>query len=272
MGGLGAGILSIPWTSAGASVLPAVAILFLVLLLNYWTIMILIEGGERYQVFDLGALLNKVAKIGPLADKYVNVLIWISSFMCLIGYLIIIGDKLAFTSQFAILVNVYLFGLVFYLGMYPPDEDKAQKGENDASSGSLCYFAISKGGVSMCSAMMMAITIQMCVLPFYEELEDRSVEKFRTIMKKSFAFLFLLFAGFLYLSLLAFGNGVDSNVLKDFPSNNLGKLAQVGMAGVVLSVYPLMVMPMVAPVKTQYGASVSAFATVGIVLIAMFIA
>merc|ERR1712232_1535630 len=94
MGGLGAGILSIPWTSAGASVLPAVAILFLVLLLNYWTIMILIEGGERYQVFDLGALLNKVAKIGPLADKYVNVLIWISSFMCLIGYLIIIGDNM----------------------------------------------------------------------------------------------------------------------------------------------------------------------------------
>ena len=104
--------------------------------------------------------------------------------------------------------------------------------------------------VSMCCVLMMATIIQICVLPFYEELVVRSVEKFRTIMKKSFAFLFLLFGGCLHLSLLAFGNGFNSNVLKDFPSDSFGKLAQVGMADVVLSVYPLMVMPVVAAVKT----------------------
>merc|ERR1719253_216815 len=103
----------------------------------------------------------------------------------------------------------------------------------------------------------MGLIIQMCVLPFYQELEDRSVAKFRTILKKAFAFLFFLFAGFLYMSLVAFGEGVFSNVLENFPNGLLGSMAQIGMVGVALSVYPLMLMPMVAPIKTQYGAKIS---------------
>lgn len=297
--GLGAGILSVPWTAAGASVFTAILILFGVLLVNYWTIMILIEGAEKYQVFDLGALLHKIPKVGPVADGYVNILIWVSSLMCLIGYLIIIGDNmskilwggpydnrviwvtvgsvvafplcfleqdtLAFTSTFAIIVNIYLFGVVFYLGMFQPAEESP-------SLGPVCYLAFSKGGVSMFSALMMAMIIQMCVLPFYEELEDRSVPKFCLIMKKSFTFLFCLFSGFLFMSLLAFGEGVNSNVLVNLPDGLVGTLAQLGMGGVVLTVYPLMLMPMVAPVKTQFGKTASTVTTLGIVIVAMCIA
>merc|ERR550525_1864890 len=297
--GLGAGILSVPWTAAGASVVPALVILFLVLLINYWTIMILIRGGEKYQVFDLGALLRQIPKVGPAADVYMNIVIWISSFMCLIGYLIIIGDnmtkvlagsaydsrilwvtagslvafplcfldqeKLSFTSTFAIVVNIYLFGAVFYFAIDSPKEDSTQFGP-------ICNLAFTKGSVSMFSALMMGIIIQMCVLPFYEELEDRSVEKFGRIIRKSFVFLFILFGGFFYMSLVAFGEGVNSNVLKDLPTGLLGTLAEVGMAGVVLTVYPLMLMPMVAPIKTQFGTGASGITTAVIVLIAMLIA
>lgn len=296
--GLGAGILSIPWTAAGASVTTAIVILFLVLLVNYWTIMILIEGGEKHQVFDLGALLCKIPKVGPMADVFLNIMIWMSNLMCLIGYLIIIADNmtkvlaggpydsrilwvtagsvvafflcflnqdaLAFSSTFAIVVNLYLFVVVFYLGVSSPAE--AWIAETP-----ICYFALSKGGVSMVSALMMGLIIQMCALPFYEELADRSVDKFRSILKKAFIFLFFLFAGFLYMSLLAFGEGVNSNVLANFPSGLWGALAQIGMAGVALSVYPLMLMPMVAPVRTRFGNMISWSTTLGIVVVAMII-
>merc|ERR1712050_108162 len=60
--------------------------------------------------------------------------------------------------------------------------------------------------------------------------------------------------------------------LKDLPSGLLGTLAEVGMAGVVLTVYPLMLMPMVAPIKTQLGTGASSMTTAIIVLIAMFLA
>jgi len=296
--GLGAGILSVPWTAAGASVIPAIVILFLVLLINYWTIMILIEGGEKYQVFDLGALLCKIPKVGPYVDVYMNIVIWVSSFMCLIGYLIIIADnmtkvlaggpyesrvlwvsagslvafplcfldqdQLGFTSTFAIVVNIYLFGAVFYFALVSPASASTEYGP-------ICNLAFSKGSVAMFSALMMGIIIQMCVLPFYEELEDRSVPKFRMIIIKSFTFLFFLFGGFFYMSLMAFGEGVDSNVLKNLPAGMLGTIAQVGMAGVVLTVYPLMLMPMVAPIKTKFGNGASGITTAAIVLIAMFI-
>merc|ERR1712113_1342396 len=123
----------------------------------------------------------------------------------------------------------YLFGAVFYFAIASPKEDST-------SLGPICNLAFSKGSVAMFSALMMGIIIQMCVLPFYEELEDRSVPKFRMIIIKSFTFLFFLFGGFFYMSLIAFGEGVDSNVLKNLPAGILGTIAQVGMAGVVLTV------------------------------------
>merc|ERR1711953_1589654 len=100
-----------------------------------------------------------------------EILIWISSFMCLIGYLIIIGDNmskvmsggaysnrnlwvtigsiiafplcflkqesLAFTSQFAIVVNIYLFGVVLYLALSDP-------APVDDAFGPICYLGFGK--------------------------------------------------------------------------------------------------------------------------------
>jgi hypothetical protein len=56
--GLGTGLLSMPWGTAGASILVAIALNAVVLSLTAWTLRIIIEAGEKYQKFDLGSLLE----------------------------------------------------------------------------------------------------------------------------------------------------------------------------------------------------------------------
>jgi len=214
-------------------------------------------------------------------------------FMCLVGYLIIIADSvepltagtalgnreiwiacgslavlplcfldqqyLSFSSTLSILVNVYLVLLVAYLSVTQPWAGVPQP----------CVFGLSEGAVSMCSALMMAIVIQMCVLPMYQSMRNRSVARFRRVLTVSFSFLFVLFVGFQTLALVAFGPLVDSNVLRNLPNDLAGSLARLGMIGAVLGVYPIMIAPMVAPVRNAKGSSLANWATLAIVLGAM---
>jgi len=57
-GGLGTGILSMPWGMAGGSVFVSLGVLAVVLAVNAFTIMILIHAGEKYKQFELGCLLG----------------------------------------------------------------------------------------------------------------------------------------------------------------------------------------------------------------------
>lgn len=115
--GLGAGILSLPWTVAGAGVLNSLVWTALVLWVCYFTIMLLVEAGEWQQCFSLEELLEKAVEglyapgglesKGPLAEaKRLQVerartwwsrsctgAIWATYILCLIGYLIIIADS-----------------------------------------------------------------------------------------------------------------------------------------------------------------------------------
>merc|ERR1719156_500262 len=92
-GGLGAGILSLPWSTAGASVVPAVAVIAATLLVNAWTISVLVRAAERHQTFDLGGLLALLPNgIGPYAQAFTNLGIWFSMYLCLIGYMVIVAD------------------------------------------------------------------------------------------------------------------------------------------------------------------------------------
>lgn len=298
-GGLGAGVLSLPWTSAGASVLTAAAITGGVLLLNGWTILILVEAAEKYQVFDLGGLLRMLpGQMGPRVEVFCNALIWVSMFLCLIGYNIILADSvtpvmsgslltnrtlwviigslavfplcfldqkyLSFGSSLCILVNIYLFGLIIW--QYTTQSD---------SHPSICYIGIGLGSMSMFSALMMATVIQMCVLPMYESLEDRSLPKFRRILFISFGFLFLLFVGFQTLALMVYGPDVSDNILNALPQTAASNVARLGMVGVVLGVYPIMLMPMIAPLRNsqRFGSnSICNIAILFIVAAAMVVA
>ena len=94
---------------------------------------------------------------------------------------------------------------------------------------------------------------QMCILPMYKDLEDRSPRRFRRALGVSFSTLFVLYAAFATVAYLHFGPTVPANVLNDLGEGGLGGVARVGMSVVVLCVYPIMVKPMVAPVEGLFA-------------------
>ena len=91
--------------------------------------------------------------------------------------------------------------------------------------------------------------MQMCILPMYKDLEHRSPRRFNYALGASFAILFVLYASFATVAYLRFGPTVPSNVLNDLAVGAWGAAAKVGMSIVLLCVYPIMVVPMLAPVE-----------------------
>lgn len=277
-GGLGTGMLSLPWAMAGSSVLPGVAAIFFVIALNLWTIMILVEGAERYQAFDLGNLLGKLpGRLGVCMQSLTNICVFLCMIGVLISYFITIRDAtrtlpliqgtfldgnfqmvtltgcvilplcfldqryLSFTSLAAVLVNCYLFAVLCHtLG--------SRYFEDSLPSGS-CYMGFASGGVTMVSTMAQCVVIQMCILPMYKELEDRSPTKFLWVITVAFAILAGLFALFAVVGYLSFGPTVEDNILKNLPQNLTSNICNTGMVIVIAAVYPLMVIPMVAPIQ-----------------------
>eukprot|EP00756_Hemistasia_phaeocysticola_P006532 Hpha_TRINITY_DN13880_c0_g1::TRINITY_DN13880_c0_g1_i1::g.69774::m.69774 len=277
-GGLGTGILSMPWCTAGASLFTSVAIAGCVLCLNAATIMVLVYAAERHQRFDLGALMGTIpGRLGPIAQWVCDVCVWISMWLCLLGYMIVVGDSftevtpdhgiagkrafwvavgtvmclpicfveqkyLSFTSTLSICVNIFLF---VYLCVHAG----VLKHEGNLPGG-FCALGFTKGNIAFLSNMMFTTVVQLCILPMYRELKDRSPRKFLGVLSASFGSLWVLFSLFAAVGYLAYGADVESNVLKMFPDNALGHSARIGMLFVILGVYPIMLMPMVAPVRT----------------------
>lgn len=95
-GGLGSGILTLAWGMAGASVVVTVGLIFLVVALNVCTVMLLVHAAEANKKFDLGALLALLPGkyFGPAAQGACNALVWITLWMTLVGYLIVVQDCL----------------------------------------------------------------------------------------------------------------------------------------------------------------------------------
>jgi len=292
--GLGTGVFTLPWSTAGSSVVPAVAIIGFVLCLNAWTISIIVQAGERHQVFNLGSLLGCIpGKLGRVSEVAVNAFMWFSTYLCLIGYIIVIVDslhsvmpfhsrstlaalaatavtplcfldqkRLAFTSTLAVAAtaNVFIvicsqFVHIEFAGTRPPS----------------CLMGLSTGSIAMFSAMMQTVVIQMCILPMYEELQDRSPQKFNRILAVSFSALFILCSAFAVVGYLAFGETVSSNVLNNLPATRWGHLTRLSAAIAVLAVYPIIMSPMIAPLRNPKvgGPLAVAVATVGVVFATM---
>jgi amino acid permease len=235
--------------------------------------MILVEAAERYKTFDLGSLLGHLpGKLGPLMQWLCNGLVWMSGYMCLVSYFIIIADSLvplssaggllqnrhvvvcligaivfplsflsqremSWTSSAVVVVNIYIFGLL------------ARLYEVDPKPADVCILGFSRGNIAMVSAMMQAIIIQMCVLPMYGQLEQRSPRKFLGVLITGFSCLFAIFSGFSVIAYLTFGPSVHGNVLVDLPHNVWGNLARFAASVSVLGVFPLIAMTMMAPVQ-----------------------
>jgi len=291
-GGLGAGILCLPWAAAGASMSTAIVIIGLVLIINAYTINILVQAADERKIFDIAALLGELpGSLASVLQLLCNIVVWITMFLSLISYFIVITDcfvkavksqgfvdegssemlrsatlvvaalvlaplcfldqdKLAYTSTLTVIVNIYVFSVI--------GTDLVQQFMMGTGKGSwkvespVCLFGVGYGSIAMCATMMQCVTIQMCVLPMYAELKDPSPKKFRYIVNASFSGLFLLFSGFAVAGVLAYGEReADENVLNNLGTSVFDAVAQGGMVLCIMSVYPIMVMPMVAPLKTS---------------------
>lgn len=308
--GLGTGVFTLPWSTAGASIVPAIIIVALVLALNAWTISILVEAAERHQTFDLGSLLARLpGRLGQFAQCICNIVLWFTMFLSLVGYIIVMVDclqtsvpentvggttrqslrpmlvsfsaasvlplcfldqrRLAFTSLLAMAANAGIFA--FMMGTFAVEE-------MDGSRPSVCFFGLGPGSVAMVSATMQLVVIQMCVLPMYGELEDRSPAKFSRIVHVGFAVLFLLCVGFAVAGYATFGPSVSSNFLRNFPGTHWGHVSRIAAYAAVSGVFPIILNSMVAPLSsseavTSFRASspktVTGIATCLIVLSAM---
>mmetsp|Transcript_58855 Transcript_58855/g.140375 ORF Transcript_58855/g.140375 Transcript_58855/m.140375 type:complete len:444 (-) Transcript_58855:251-1582(-) len=276
-GGLGSAIFSLPWSVAGSSIVPSVFIIGFVLALNAWTIGILVRAAEEYQEFDVGSLLSKLPGIlGRRLQLITNVLVWTSMFLCLVSYMIVIHDsairflhgtrlearpllvtvasvlvlplcflnqsRLESTSSVAIIINIYLFVLVGVL--FAKSRAHGELPESTCLIGSTI-----RGEFAATSVMFQAVIIQMCVLPMYKELENRSPKKMDRIVAVGFGSLFFIFCGFAILGYLYVGPQVDSNILTNLPRGPWADAAQIGTILVVACVYPIMLYPMIAPLE-----------------------
>jgi hypothetical protein len=254
-------------------------------LLNGWTVIILIEGAHRYGVFDLGALLSNLPpRISKAAQLLTNVAVWVVLFMGQVGYVNIMSDAvmsvsegtwlhnrpltvvlvslavfplcffdqryLSFTSSIAVLVNLYIFLVMAFEPKHPVGT---------------CILGVGRGSVSMVSVMMQAVVVQMCVLPMYQGLEDRSPAKFGKVVSSSFGALAAIFSAFAVVGYVTFGPEVKGNILDSLPDNAWGKAGRVGAGLCVGGVYPIFEQAMVAPIwnlQTPYRMSLYALATI----------
>jgi len=275
-GGLGSAIFSLPWSVAGSSIIASCLIVGIVLCLNGWTISIVVRAAERYNVFDLGGVISHLPwGLGRPLQLITNAFVWAAMFLCLVSYVIVIHDSaetfvkgtwmdsrcllvgvasacvlplcflsqslLEKTSSLAIAVNVYLFMLVAVL--------YGEAATNDHLPTGCCLLGSTlRGNFSMASVMFQAVIVQMCVLPMYQELQDRSPQKFDRIVTVAFSTLFFIFCAFSVFGYLLIGPAVSSNILQDLPKGVGGSIAQVGTILVVACVYPIMVYPMIAPI------------------------
>ncbi|CAE7943030.1 Dynll2 [Symbiodinium sp. KB8] len=237
---------------------------------------------EKEQVFDLGGLLGRLPHAGRSARALCEAMIWITVFMCLVGYLVVIADSLqrllplerylavfagatvvlplcfmdqqhlAFSSTLSIAANLYVCCVLvaaFSLG-WRGDPGKFEDVED------CCLLGFGRGDLAMVSVLMQAAVVQMCILPMYEQMDRRSPRRFAACLGISFGFVALLFIGFSGIAYIAIGPKVSSNVLLDLPHGPFGSFARVVMAFAVIGVYPILTSSMVAPIRS---------ATVGIV-------
>lgn len=272
-------MFSLPWTMAGSALIPGILTIVGIMAVNVFTIVILVEAAERHQVFDLGAVLEKLpGRLGSFMQVLTNVSIWFTMIMTLVGYIDAIHDSalplvdgnefftssriplttlaacvvlplcfldqkyLSFTSVLAIVANINLLCLIFvFFG---------QRAADDALGPNLCWLGFGRGTLTMVSTATNSIIVQMCILPMYEVLENRSPQKFTKILLVSFGGLCVLLCAFAGLAYLAIGTDVKGNVLLNLPANAWSNISQAGVIMVILAVYPIFLLPMVAPLRT----------------------
>eukprot|EP00929_Paragymnodinium_shiwhaense_P114632 TRINITY_DN8308_c0_g1_i2.p1 TRINITY_DN8308_c0_g1~~TRINITY_DN8308_c0_g1_i2.p1 ORF type:complete len:249 (-),score=48.31 TRINITY_DN8308_c0_g1_i2:520-1266(-) len=197
---LGAGILSVPWGFAGASLMGGIALTIVAAAWCTFTNVVLVVAGERFEKFTLSGLIGSLPG-GHFLGPCVQGVIAFGNFLCLVAYMVIFVDcvealskgwglenhrgattavgcalvfpllfldqaKLAFTSVISVLANWYI---TFLLLGYAVFEGEYQ---------SVCVAGAGMGSLTLFSVLVMAISTQASVLPMYAEMQNRNVGNF----------------------------------------------------------------------------------------------
>jgi amino acid permease len=264
---LGAGLLSIPWAFAGASLAGGALVSGVAMVWCTFTNLVLVYAAEQEQKFNLGALLSRLSG-GRLLEVGCNLSIMCGNFLACTAYMVIFADclcalvpvsrylaiaigcvvvfpllfldqaALAFTSSLSVLANWYIIALLVALLM-------------QADLSRVCVIGAGIGNVTLFSVVVMAMSSQAAVLPMYAEMRERSPQRF--------AFLQVLagITGWALVVLVAvagdlrYGLNVSSNVLIDLPQTPLSTVAQFSVLVVVSSTYPMVFYPVTAPLRQR---------------------
>lgn len=287
--GLGTGLLSMPWSTAGASIGTMVVSSFFVLLLNLWTMIVIVQASERWQEFDLGFLLGHLpGGVGVAVNVAVTIFVVITQFLCMLSQALVITNALvteapggsafhnrvlmcclsgvllflvsllpqqylSFSSAAVIFANIYVTMLLiaYAVGLDESETEIAERGI--VESDNLCFFGLAPGALSQVSNLMYCISFHACIPPMYFELEHRSVAKFTKCLCAAFFILFLLIVTVSVSGYVAFGPKVHSDVLDSFPVNSLlGNVGKFSMSLSLFGCFPLQVPPVIAPVVNVF--------------------
>ena len=151
---------------------------------------------------------------------------------------------LAFTSSLGVFSNCFIvFAILYNYGILKHSETWTPP--------EVCMLGFTEGNITFVSSICMAMVIQPCILPMYENLERRSPERFAKSLRRSFLVLWGLFMLFSVFAYITYGAEIKGDVLKNLPKAWYSTVARLAMTVVVITVYPLMLAPLTAPIKKK---------------------
>ncbi|CAD7942290.1 unnamed protein product [Amoebophrya sp. A120] len=152
---------------------------------------------------------------------------------------------LSYTSYFSIFVNLSVLIIIFVNFALQKDQLPGHPGGYWYATQDLCLFGLNTGSFGLMSSLVMAFSVQPGMPAMYQEMENRSVERFGKAMKISTVFMFCLFLLFPFFSMMTYGDELQGNVLMNLPKDAWYTPAvMIGMALVVLCVFPMIHYPM----------------------------
>lgn len=266
-GSFGIGIFSLSWTVAGSSIVSSIFVFAIVVIVNAWTVHVLVRGAEKYDVYDLGSLLSKLhPRISRISQYTVNITNYAVLLIGQINYTTVMAVALKdimgnsgwsaiasrvtvgavmlplcflnqkylnVTSGITITLNLFIFGIICYLPKRPTGT---------------CALGIGEGTMSMVASFEQAIVIQMCALPMYQDMKDRSPARFCRSVNTAFLVVFFLFSAYFTLGYLTFGPEVHGLILRSFPDDPFGEMGRIAGGISVVGCYPIFEQAMVAPI------------------------
>merc|ERR1740129_1017186 len=146
-------------------------------------------------------------------------------------------SRLAFTSTISVAANWYICLALIGEAIFADE------------LATVCLLGWGIGDLTLLAVVMMAVAIQGCILPLYQEMENRSIDRFIKVQVAAMIAAFCLLGGVAVSGYILYGANVTSNVLVSLPESTVALLAQASILPVVVGIYPLILYPLTMTLK-----------------------